>query len=1219
MRRRRIALMVLVVAMLAAMATPVGAAQTPGEDQDESWIVVMTPGAPATVFAPWLVSSSGGSSVDAVFSRVLNGFSFSGSAAAAADLAASPWVTSVSRDGLLHTTELVPFGTERIGAWDAYLAGFSGKTDGGTPVRVAVLDSGVSPTHPDLAPNIVAAEGRNCINPGSAPNDDHGHGTHVAGTVAAIQDSGPGSVGVASGAAIVPVKVVDASGFGTDSQVICGLDHVAALAADGVPTVVNMSLGEARSEGTGCSSAPLHEAICNLNNLGVVVVAAAGNDGASASNFYPAAYPETIAVSAIADFNGQGGASSGCAFFPDILNACDEMLGWFSNNGPAIDVAAPGVNVYSTTLGGSWGFKSGTSMAAPHVAGVAALMLGANPGLSPAQVRSIMTETGECPDGATSGAATCSGHGQWQVAGIISGSSPDPDGIAEPLVDAYAATQMAAALSGPDETPPVLTLNGPNPQYLTVNETYTELGATAFDFIDGDVTSAIVIDSSAVNTAVLGTYPVTYDVTDSSENAADQVTRSVEVLPLDTTAPVITLLGADPQEITLFDEYVELGAVANDDRDGDITGAITINASAVNTGALGSYGVTYNVSDVAGNPAAEVTRTVDVVPPPDALYFTADNRIEVYVNGVSVGSSTNWKQANFVEMDLQDGDVVAAFATNDGLDAGFLAHIIWDGTTLVSDSSWKVATTAPAGWEQPGFDDSGWVAATSHGGYGSNPWSTGVGGFPNPSPAQWIWTTTNQSSGSIYFRFVVEVLMPDVTAPVITLTGLNPQYLGIDDAYMELGATALDDRDGDISAGIVIDASVVDTSAAGSYSVTYDVSDLSGNVAAQVVRTVVVEEDPPPPDTLTFSADNRFDAYVNGVLVASSTNWKVATHVETQLDEGDVVAVYAHDDGGVAGFIAEIVWDEVTYVSDNLWRASTSAPEGWEQPGFDDSAWGPASLYGQYGVAPWSTGVSGFPSGTSAQWIWSSNNDAHNDVFFRFVVEEPGPDETAPVITLSGANPQYVAVGDAYVELGATAVDDRDGDVSTNIDIDDSDVVTSTAGTYAVTYNVSDAAGNAADEVVRTVIVEATPPEPATIVFTGDNIVEVFVNGTSIGYSSNWKRSTTVEMTLTAGDVIAAKATDRGGVAAFLAQITIDGTIVESDSSWKVSTSAPAGWDQPTFDDSSWNAATSYGTYGVRPWRKKVSGFPSSSVAEWIWTSNNYGDNAVYFRYTVGS
>jgi len=164
-----------------------------------------------------------------------------------------------------------------------------------------------------------------------------------------------------------------------------------------------------------------------------------------------------------------------------------------------------------------------------------------------------------------------------------------------------------------DTTAPVITLNGAATINLNVGGTYTEQGATATDNVDGDISANIVIGGDTVNTNVAGTYVVTYDVSDAAGNAATQVTRTVIVTAVaDTTAPVITLNGAATINLNVGDTYTEQGATATDNVDGDISANIVIGGDVVNTNNAGTYAVTYNVSDAAGNAATQVTRTVIV-------------------------------------------------------------------------------------------------------------------------------------------------------------------------------------------------------------------------------------------------------------------------------------------------------------------------------------------------------------------------------------------------------------------------------------------------------------------------------------------------------------------------------------------------------------------------------------------------------------------------------
>lgn len=174
-----------------------------------------------------------------------------------------------------------------------------------------------------------------------------------------------------------------------------------------------------------------------------------------------------------------------------------------------------------------------------------------------------------------------------------------------------------------DTTIPVITLIGGTLINLEEGDTYTEQGATAFDDVDGDITADIVIGGDVVDVNVSGTYTITYDVTDSAGNAAVQVTRDVVVAAVvDTTIPVITLIGASELNLTVFDSFIDAGATAFDAEDGDITGSIVVGGDIVNMAERGVYIITYNVSDAAGNQAVEVTRIVNVTLFPQTVFPT---------------------------------------------------------------------------------------------------------------------------------------------------------------------------------------------------------------------------------------------------------------------------------------------------------------------------------------------------------------------------------------------------------------------------------------------------------------------------------------------------------------------------------------------------------------------------------------------------------------------
>lgn len=225
----------------------------------------------------------------------------------------------------------IPWGVARVNAQEAW-----GRTQG-AGIKVAVVDTGVDYTHPDLAANYRG--GYNALDSDAPPMDDHGHGTHVAGTLAAAQD-GQGVVGVAPRADLYAVKVLNSKGGGRLSSIIKGMIW---CGNNGIQ-VANMSLGSP----TG--SLFMRMSLAYAKARGVVIVAAAGNSGGSVG--YPAAYSETIAVAA---------------------SDADDNVAGFSSRGREVEFIAPGVNVNSTLPGGKYGRFSGTSMATPHVAGLAVL------------------------------------------------------------------------------------------------------------------------------------------------------------------------------------------------------------------------------------------------------------------------------------------------------------------------------------------------------------------------------------------------------------------------------------------------------------------------------------------------------------------------------------------------------------------------------------------------------------------------------------------------------------------------------------------------------------------------------------------------------------------------------------------------------------------------------------------------------------------------------
>ncbi|MBI3548656.1 MAG: S8 family peptidase [Elusimicrobia bacterium] len=254
----------------------------------------------------------------------------------------------------------IPWGIAKVNAPTAWA-----KTMG-AGVKVAVVDTGIDMNHPRLKDNVRGGfNAKNSAQPTNF-NDDNGHGTHVAGTIAAVKD-GNGIVGVAPKATLYGIKVLDAGGNGTSADLVAGIDWAVRNGID----IANMSLGGGEEDNTP----ELRAAVANATAAGLTIIAAAGNDGPGNNTVgYPARYAEVIAVAAITS---------------------SERTAMFSSRGPQVAITAPGQGILSTfpTNRGGQATQSGTSMACPHAAGVAALAVAAKGIRGSAAIRAALTGT----------------------------------------------------------------------------------------------------------------------------------------------------------------------------------------------------------------------------------------------------------------------------------------------------------------------------------------------------------------------------------------------------------------------------------------------------------------------------------------------------------------------------------------------------------------------------------------------------------------------------------------------------------------------------------------------------------------------------------------------------------------------------------------------------------------------------------------------------------
>jgi subtilisin family serine protease len=365
----------------------------------DQYIVELKPGG-----SPHEVAPTHGVAVKFIYQKVLNGFAGTVPPGRLAALKADPRVARVVPDRAVHAIgkptgggstpppQVVPEGVKRIGAAPGAL------TVSGNGVGVAIVDTGVDFLHTDLH---VSATSFSAF--GGSGQDNHGHGTHVAGIVAA-NDNTTDVVGVAPKATIYAVKVLDASGSGSDAAVISGLDWVTANAGAVIPPikVANMSLGRS---GTIDDNVIMHTAVQNLVDSGITLVVAAGNNAlGEVSQFVPATYPEVIAVASTTAVAG----TSLYRGYPGGIPA--DTASYFTTdgefvNGIGVSISAPGEDaeditrggsilsngILSLKLGGGTTRMSGTSMAAPHVTGVAALLCEQNSALTPDEIWTRIT------------------------------------------------------------------------------------------------------------------------------------------------------------------------------------------------------------------------------------------------------------------------------------------------------------------------------------------------------------------------------------------------------------------------------------------------------------------------------------------------------------------------------------------------------------------------------------------------------------------------------------------------------------------------------------------------------------------------------------------------------------------------------------------------------------------------------------------------------------
>ena len=565
-----------------------------------------------------------------------------------------------------------------------------------------------------------------------------------------------------------------------------------------------------------------------------------------------------------------------------------------------------------------------------------------------------------------------------------------------------------------DTTPPQLSLNGNSIIAIEVGTTYNEFGATASDnYDDNNAISSNISTTGSVNTAVLGSYEISYDVIDSSGNSATTLIRTVNVV--DTTSPVLSLLGSSPVNIEINESYSDDGATATDNYDDNATLTAQINLSGtVDNTVIGSYTLTYNVFDSSNNQAAPISRVVNVedkIKPTIDLLGDSTISLEVGSNFIDPGATASDNYDN--DSSITGLISVSGIVNTSTLGTYLLSYTVSDSSGNSADPVVRtvqvVDTTSPVislngntsinHTYQTAFIDPG---ATASDNYDTNLSALiEVSGSVNENSLGTynLLYDLDDSSGNSAATVTRQVIVLDDLPPVITIVGDQIVNLAIGDSYVDDGATANDNYDGDLTTNIIATGSV-NTSTVGTYTVSYNVADSNGNQAVQVTRTVIVGT----PPSIVLPGDNP-------MTIESGTNYVELGAIASDPEDGDLTSSIE-----VSGSVN-------------------------------------ANVLGTYQVQ------------------YSVTDSEGNTTFLNRIIQVI--DSTKPIIELIGDSTVSVEVGGSFSDPGASASDTNDGDITSSIVVSGSVDLNST-GTYALIYNVNDSSGNSANSVTRTIIVEDT-------------------------------------------------------------------------------------------------------------------------------------------------
>ncbi|MBI1321131.1 MAG: DUF5011 domain-containing protein [Candidatus Hydrogenedens sp.] len=528
------------------------------------------------------------------------------------------------------------------------------------------------------------------------------------------------------------------------------------------------------------------------------------------------------------------------------------------------------------------------------------------------------------------------------------------NGVTLTATDGAGNTAAATAtVTVQDTLAPVFALNGDAAVTLTCGGTYTELGATATDNCDGDLSASVVIGGDTVVANTPGVYTLTYDIADASGNSATPLVRVVTVV--DITGPAISLTGSAAVTVECGGTYTELGATASDGCAINLDGSIVIGGDTVDTTSPGTYVVTYDVSDGLGNAAPQVTRTVtvaDTTAPVITLAGAASLTIDCGIPYVDAGATAadvceGVLTGSITTTGAVDSNTPGVYTiTYDAADSAANAAVQQTRTVTVADLTVPVLSLngSPSVSIACGsvYTELGATALDSC--EGDLTASVNVfGSVDTNTPGAYAVTyNVSDAAGNAAVQLSRTVNVTDSGAPVITLNGAADVTLECGSAYTELGATALDGCEGDLTASVVIGGDTVDTSTPDVYVVTYSAVDASGNAAAVLSRSITVADTTVPSLTLSGSASltlNCGDTFSDPGATANDTcdgNLDASVAVSGAVDTdtpGAYVLTYSVSDG--AGNAAASVTRTVT-VLDNCVVTPGCDPDCEGQPLTDE-------------------------------------------------------------------------------------------------------------------------------------------------------------------------------------------------------------------------------------------------------------------------------------------